>query len=262
MKYFRVVIAVVVASAVLILTASSEAAPKKKVPKKASAQKEKIADLSEGKVIDLFKANFKRKDIVPDSAAKSPVEGLYEMTDSRGGIVFYYAPKANMIFFGELLTAEMKSLTAAKRNALQQAKLKNIDIGKALVIGSGKHKVIEFTDPDCPYCRKAAEFFKSKDVTKYVFLRPITQLHPKAEEKSKYILNAKDKAAAYYAVMGGKLDKEDLSKQQVSNEAMEMLVNHANVANKVGVKGTPMFWIDGTYVAGANFPAIEALLKK
>jgi thiol:disulfide interchange protein DsbC len=34
-----------------------------------------------------------------------------------------------------------------------------LDLDKALRIGTGKTTVIEFTDPDCPYCRKAYQYF-------------------------------------------------------------------------------------------------------
>jgi len=47
----------------------------------------------------------------------------------------------------------------------------DLDLSKALVIGNGPKTVIEFTDPDCPFCRKAASYFANRtDVTKYVFL--------------------------------------------------------------------------------------------
>ena len=145
-----------------------------------------------------------------EAVEKTPLEGIYEIVANKGSIVFYYAPKSELIIFGEIYDKNKKSLTQEKRDQLQAQKLTDIPLDKAIKIGTGKNKVIEFTDPDCPYCRQAAEYFKNKNVTKYVYLIPIAQLHPKAEEKAKYILAAADKVKAYYEVMSGAKDKDDL----------------------------------------------------
>jgi hypothetical protein len=66
--------------------------------------------------------------------------------------------------------------------------------------------VVEYTDPDCPFCRKGSEFFRNRrDVTRYVFFNPLP-MHPQAREKAQYVLSAQDKAKAYEEVMSGKLD--------------------------------------------------------
>ena len=45
-----------------------------------------------------------------------------------------------------------------------------IDIDKSITIGSGAKTVFEFTDPDCPFCRKASKYFDSRnDITRHVF---------------------------------------------------------------------------------------------
>lgn len=234
------------------------AKPKAKARKKPATPVAAPQVLSDADIMKKIQNNF--KGIVPESTSKSPVPGVYEVVANKGSLVLYYSPEANMIFFGDLIRSDMKSLTAERKSAIQQAKFKDINLDSAIKIGNGKHQVIEFTDPDCPYCRKAAEYFKDKDITKYVFLRPILQLHPRAEEKSKYILAAEDPVKAYYEVMGGKQDS--IPDQNVSATVMERLAAHADEANRLGVTGTPMFYIDGQYVPGANFAAIDALLKK
>lgn len=241
---------------VFFLVTASVATAKK--PSDAAAKKTSKTELADEAVMARFGANFTA--IKAESISKSPIAGVYEIVANRGSLVLYYAPGPNLVLFGDLLGKDMKSLTAEKRNSIQQAKYREIPLDKAIKIGSGKHIVIEFTDPDCPYCRKASEYFKDKDVTKYVFLRPIVQLHPKAEEKSKYILGSSNPVKAYYDVMGGKMDA--LPDQSVPPEVMAKLAAQADVANRLGVSGTPMFWVDGKYVAGANFAAIDAILKK
>ena len=197
-----------------------------------------------------------------EAVEKSPIEGIYEIVANKGSIVFYYAPKSELIIFGEIYDKNKKSLTQEKRDQLQSNKLTDIPLDKAIKIGTGKNKVIEFTDPDCPYCRQAAEYFKNKNVTKYVYLIPITQLHPKAEEKAKYILAAEDKVKAYYEVMSGAKDKDDLSSQKISQDVNDMYQAQQSIGNKIGITGTPAFWINGKYVPGANIKMFDTLLEK
>ena len=197
-----------------------------------------------------------------EAVEKSPIEGIYEIVANKGSIVFYYAPKSELIIFGEIYDKNKKSLTQEKRDQLQANKLTDIPLDKAIKIGTGKNKVIEFTDPDCPYCRQAAEYFKNKNVTKYVYLIPITQLHPKAEEKAKYILAAEDKVKAYYEVMSGAKDKDDLSSQKISKDVNDMYQAQQSIGNKIGITGTPAFWINGKYVPGANIKMFDTLLVK
>ena len=197
-----------------------------------------------------------------EAIEKTPIEGIYEIVANKGSIVFYYAPKSELIIFGEIYDKNKKSLTQEKRDQLQAKKLTDIPLDKAIKIGTGKNKVIEFTDPDCPYCRQAAEYFKNKNVTKYVYLIPITQLHPKAEEKAKYILASEDKVKAYYEVMSGAKDKDDLSSQKISQDVNDMYQDQQSIGNKIGITGTPAFWINGKYVPGANIKMFDTLLVK
>lgn len=197
-----------------------------------------------------------------EAIEKTPLEGIYEIVANKGSIVFYYEPKSELIFFGEIYDKNKKSLTQEKRDQLQAQKLADIPLDKAIKIGTGKNIVIEFTDPDCPYCRQAAEYFKNKNVTKYVFLIPIAQLHPRAEEKSKYILAATDKVKAYYEVMSGAKDKDDPGHQKISPDVNDMYQAQQSVGKAIGITGTPAFWINGKYVPGANLKMFDMLLTK
>jgi thiol:disulfide interchange protein DsbC len=197
-----------------------------------------------------------------EAVEKTPIEGIYEIVANKGSIIFYYAPKSGLIIFGEIYDKNKKSLTQERHDQIQAGKIKDIPLDKAIIIGTGKNKVIEFSDPDCPYCRKAALYFKDKNVTKYVYLIPIAQLHPKSEEKAKYILTAADRAKAYYEVMSGAKDKDDLSNQKVSKEVNDLYQFQQNIGSSIGITGTPVFWINGKYVPGANIKMFDELLEK
>lgn len=194
-----------------------------------------------------------------DGFRESPVKGLYEI--AAGSQIFYFHPNGYLIF-GEIWSKDGKSITAERRSEITAAKLKDLSLDKAIKIGSGKNKIIEISDPDCSYCRKASGFFsKRTDVTRYVFLYPLKQIHPDAEKKSKYILCSADRQRAYEEVFEGKMDKAFTLASSCEPKSSELLLEHEKTVNGLGIKGTPAFLINGQFIAGANIPAIESLLE-
>lgn len=75
-----------------------------------------------------------------EAVEKSPIEGIYEIVANKGSIVFYYAPKSELIIFGEIYDKNKKSLTQEKRDQLQAKKITDIPLDKAIKIGTGKIK--------------------------------------------------------------------------------------------------------------------------
>ncbi|MBM4271130.1 MAG: DsbC family protein [Deltaproteobacteria bacterium] len=209
-----------------------------------------------------LKRDFPR--IKYDSLRPFDIKGIYEGNTENE--IFYYVPEMGYLFIGEIITKDGRSLT---RERLQEIisqrlreKIKEIPLDKAVSIGTGKHRVIEITDPDCPYCRKVSEFFSQRtDVTRYVFFNPLP-FHPKAEGKVLYILCAADRVKAYEEAMTGRLDEGDF---KICEDAKikELLETHKNIANLMGISGTPFFFIDGkTAVFGADIPKLEKLLQE
>ncbi len=189
----------------------------------------------------------------------SDIPGLYEV--EAGSNVIYFYPEKGLLVFGEIWTKDGRDVTSEKRAKLAAARLKDVPLDKAVKIGNGRNKVIEFTDPDCPYCRKAAAFFKGRDdVTLYVFFFPLP-IHKDAETHARYVLCAADKAHALEEVMSGQLDDKG-APVCPDNKADALLREHMDLGTKLGVRATPAFWINGQYVAGANIPAIEGLLGR
>ena len=137
-----------------------------------------------------------------------------------------------------------------------------IDLSKALVIGNGPKKVLEFTDPDCPFCRKASAYFhKRTDVTRYVFFSPLP-MHPHARPKAQHILSGPDKARLYHEVMSGSVDRMDSSKLPVTPQGIKLLEEQQTIAKKAGIDSTPTFMIMGRIIEGFDLPKIEELLGK
>lgn len=199
-----------------------------------------------------------------DSVSPSNIPGLYEVT--VGQQIFYYCPEVEAIIGGPIIVKGGRNLTEEKQEALEKKrladmanKIKDLPLDKALKIGSGKNTVIEITDPSCTFCRQAAQFFKGRtDATRHVFFVP---LQKDSAAKIQHILCAQDKSKAYEEMMEGKLDNTTLT--LCNDKAVEELANiHSETALKLGLTGTPMFFINGQPVMGANIPLIEKLLSE
>ena len=146
--------------------------------------------------------------------------------------------------------------------SFQTAAASGIDLSKALVIGNGPKKVLEFTDPDCPFCRKASAYFHNRaDVTRYIFFNPL-KMHPNARPKAQYILSGKDKARLYHEVMSGMVDRIDPASLPVTSAGIKLQEEQQAIAHKTGIDATPTFMIMGRIVEGFDQVKIEELLGK
>jgi thiol:disulfide interchange protein DsbC len=211
------------------------------------------------------------------SVTASAVPGLYEVV--AGPNVFYVALEGKgYLIAGQIIDSDGKNLTAGIRQALHDKELKTreqaaavklpkLNLALAVKLGSGPNTIIEFTDPDCPYCRKLDEFLAQRsDVTRHVFLNPIDQLHPNARAKAVFILNSVDKAAALREVFSGKYDSgplpiatADIGKYP---DAVKKLAAGMEAGRDLGVEGTPLLFVNGSMVEGADTERITQLLKK
>ncbi len=209
-------------------------------------------------VEDTFKRLFPNAGF--DEIKPTGMNGIYEVR--KGTDIIYFLPEYGKVIFGQIITEKGKNLTAQRKDELAADIAKKLPIENAVTFGSGKNMVIEFTDPDCPYCRTASAFLKNKpNITRHVFFLALPA-HPDAANKAKYVLCAEDRAKAYEEAMSGKLDDR---KYQIcaKPEAAETLKAHQEAAKKLGVGATPFFIINGkSFVRGADIPALESALGK
>jgi len=189
---------------------------------------------------------------------ESPLKGLYEV--SAGDQVFYFSPDGFLVF-GEIWSRDGKNLTAAIKEEVLAKKVKELPLEKAMKVGNGPKTVIEFTDPDCPYCRKVDKFLSERtDITRYIFFFPLRQSHPDAEKKSRYILSQVDKSKALKDVVSGSLDGKSIPVKD--GDYVLQLKEMEEIGAAMGLRGTPALWIDGEFVNGADLNRITALLKR
>ena len=127
---------------------------------------------------------------------KTPYVGLYVVIIN--GQLLYTDEQGQYLINGSVI--EVKS-----RNNLSEQRRKQLftidfdklpfDLAVKKVKGSGKHKLVYFTDPNCEYCKRLErELIKVSDVTLYVFLYPIFD---GSDEVVRNINCAKDPARAW-----------------------------------------------------------------
>jgi thiol:disulfide interchange protein DsbC len=194
-----------------------------------------------------------------DDFAPAPIKGpLYQAI--AGGKVIYYAPQSEHILFAAVYDKNGVNLTALAQDAAVRRKLGSVDPSKALIIGPATAPtVIEFTDPDCPYCRALEKFWavkeaEGKPVRRLVYF--VSGIHPEAAAKAEHILCATDKQATFKAIYAGAAPKS-LSKCATGRAKVEQ---DAEIVRKVGVSGTPTLIVDGKLVSGFQQGELEAFL--
>ncbi len=133
----------------------------------------------------------------------TPVAGLFEV--AIDGRIYYVSGDGRYILGGPLVDAKNRvNLTEArleKINAIPWDSLP-LDVAIKRVKGGGTRRIAIFEDPDCPYCKALEQTLNSiDDVTIYVLLYPIDELHPQAAQKSRAVWCAKDRAKAWDDVM-------------------------------------------------------------
>ena len=191
----------------------------------------------------------------------APVKGpIYQAV--AGGRVIYFAPESQHLLLAAIYDKNGVNLTALSQDAAARANLKNLDQSQALLIGPpGAPLVIEFTDPDCPYCRAldrfwAAKAAEGKPVRRQIYF--VSGIHPEAASKAEHILCAKDREAAFRATYAGEPPKP---LNRCADGAAQVQA-HAQAVKSMGISGTPTLILDGQLISGFRQAEIEAWLAK
>jgi thiol:disulfide interchange protein DsbC len=201
-----------------------------------------------------------------ESVTKMPI-GLYEVVVD--GEILYTDAEFSFVIDGNVIdTKNMINLTAARLQELEEAKLKKLafpfeqlpfDLAFKKVKGNGSRKIAVFSDPDCPYCKRLEQSFTQLDnVTIYLFLYPLAQLHPKAPEISRSIWCSPDRVKAW----------DDYMLRKIAPKAAGTCDNPVDKIVEFGqskrISGTPtLFFTDGRRVPGAiPLEQIESFLAK
>ncbi|AOF94838.1 thioredoxin family protein (plasmid) [Sphingobium sp. RAC03] len=191
----------------------------------------------------------------------APVEGpIYQA--SAGGRIIYYAPRSEHLLFATVYDRNGVNLTALAQEQGAARRLKAIDPAKALAIGpEDAPTVIEFTDPDCPYCQALDRFWSAKaaegkPVRRLIFF--VSGIHPTAAAKAEHIFCSPDSEAAFRAAYSGQTPP--VLRQCAAGRAR--VAQDAELVAKIGVSGTPTLIVDGKLISGFQQAELEAFLDR
>lgn len=195
------------------------------------------------------------------SVKPAPVAGLYEVLIEKGGRTGIVYIDHDMKHLMQGMVLDVNSLQPVFSHPDETFKPKeptSLDVSKipvdaAVTMGNpkGQKKLYVFTDPDCPYCRKAhAELKKlekiAPDVAIHVMLFPLP-MHPEAYDKSRVVIESKNLELLDAAFEGKALPKP--AKEQ-SKALVDSIIKFAN---ENGINGTPTLVLgNGTIIVGGR----------
>ena len=202
-----------------------------------------------------------------ESVTKTTHLGLYEVVVD--GQLIYTDENFTYLIDGSIIeTSSMTNVTAARQKELEEVKLRKLafpfeqlpfEMAFKKVKGDGSRKIAVFSDPDCPYCKRLEKSFTKLDnVTIYIFLYPLKDLHPKAPDVARAIWCSPDRVKVW----------DDYMLKGVAPKAAGTCENPVDKIVEFGqskrISGTPtLFFVDGKRVPGAiPIEQIEEILAK
>jgi len=190
-----------------------------------------------------------------ESVTRTPHLGLYELVVD--GQLVYTDEDFNYLIDGSIIdTKSMTNVTAVRQRDLEELKLKKLafpfenlpfELAIKKVKGDGSRKFAVFSDPDCPYCKRLErDLVKVDNVTIYVFLYPLVELHPKAPDVARAIWCSGERVKAW----------DEYMLKGVIPKAAGTCANPVDKLVEFGkskqISGTPtIFFADGKRVPGA-----------
>ena len=191
----------------------------------------------------------------------APLKGpIYQAV--AGGRMIYYAPESQHIIFGSVYSKDGLNVTALDQEKIAAQKISRLDTSVALALGpKGAPEIVEFTDPDCPYCRAYDRFIKTKaaagkPVRRLVIF--VAGIHPEAASKAEHILCSPDPEREFELIYQG-YKPADL---RTCPEGEKKLAQMTGVVRSASVTGTPTLVAGGKVISGFRQDELEAWLTK
>lgn len=205
----------------------------------------------------------------------SEIQGFYKVYVDNGQML-YVNPFNKLLIFGEIWTNKGYSITqkdvANWQNELTQINLiekykpdeltkpaKKVSYGK----GSKKYEFVIFTDPECPFCKTAEDYFSKQNTDLYVVFK-LLEMHKNAKEWSLKLLSSPDLKKAMEEMKNG-----NIPDVVISEKANKEFAAMEELSNKLNVQGTPkIIVIDKSNnkivdsINGADLKKIDSYMKQ
>ena len=178
----------------------------------------------------------------------SQLEGIYEVV--MGKNVGYTDGEGRYFLFGHVFDMQtQQDLTQQRIDELNKVNFSELPLKDAIkeVRGKGQRKLVVFSDPDCPYCKKLERDLPRLDnVTIYTFPFPLEGLHPDAPQKAKSIWCSAKRQSAWHDYLVS--NKQPTASQDCANP----IDRNIQLGQKLGINGTPTLVAeDGRVMPGA-----------
>jgi len=210
--------------------------------------------------------------VTAKSVKQSPSSGLFEVLaekDGKQGIIFIDYGKKHLLQGMIVSLDTMQPVSAHALDTPQQKQVTSVDVSKipvdkAIIIGNpkGAKKLYVFTDPDCPYCKKAHTELKklatiAPDVAIHIMLYPLA-MHPGAYDKARTIIETQSQDLLDKAFDGKEIPKPS---KESSKKVIDEIIAFAN-GN--GISGTPTLVMpDGKVEVGMrDAETLKKMLQK
>lgn len=178
----------------------------------------------------------------------SKLDGLYEVV--MGKNVGYTDSEGRYFLFGHMFDMQTRQdLTQQRIDEMNKVSFAELPLKDAIkeVRGKGQRKLVVFSDPDCPFCKRLEpDLARLDNVTIYTLLFPIESLHPDAPRKAKSIWCSDDRQAAWRDYM------VDNKLPTTNTDCANPVDRNIRLGQKLGINGTPTLVAeDGRILPGA-----------
>lgn len=192
------------------------------------------------------------------SITETPIPGVLELLS--GGDIYYLTPDASYMMQGALIDMDKQvNLTNQRKGSVHIGLINAMPEEKMVVFspedGKEAREITVFTDTSCPYCSKLheeVEQLTDAGIKVRYLLYPRAGLGSSAHMELQSVWCADDQQAAMTAAK----QRQPIDQKECVNP----IEDHIALAQQVGLRGTPLIYLDSGEIVNGYRPA-DQLVK-